>query len=265
MAYIPYQAIPQQLGLKGDETLWIASDLSRLMLAAIRHENKFLPEAFLQAFEDVLPNGTLLIPGFKNTYRDNEAISFRELKPDTGGLSATAFKLYRKGEWQRTHDPLHSFFVKGKNAAAFLNRDERNTFGAGSAFGLMPELKGKFLAIDTRLQHSFTFAHYIEEKLRVPYRAFHTYRFYIDGAATPETWKVYAKKKGYDIRLDGLLPLLEQQGAAVSHTLNGVPFVLVDMNKAAFIIEKDIRENRARNLITFDWVLYLKQWIKSIR
>lgn len=263
MAQTAYSKIPELLGWKGDETVWIASDLSRLALAAIRNGGRFDPEAFLGACLQSLPQGTVLIPGFRNQYRDGDEISFETLRPDTGGLSTTAFKLYRKGHWLRTSDPVHSFFVKGEKAGMFLGQTERSTFGPDSAFALLRQLKGKFVAIDIPLRYSFTFAHYIEEQMNVPYRAFRTYRFKIEGQN--ESWKVYEKKKGYDIRLDGLLPLFQRAGAAQTIQAGGVPVVQIDLEQAATIIEDDIRQNHARNLITFDLKLYLKQLIKSIR
>ncbi len=73
--------------------------------------------------------------------------------------------------YQRTAHPLHSFAVSGGDTAMI---DELNnvsgSFDAGSTFGLMHLRKARLISFDLPLNNSFTFVHFVEQALKVPYR-----------------------------------------------------------------------------------------------
>lgn len=255
-------SIAGQLGLSGSETLWVASDLSRLLLLALKNGEKLHPEKFLRSIEAALPEGTLLVPGFINRYTNGRAIDFNTLKPETGGLSNAAFKLFKQGDYQRTSDPFHSFFVKGKRTVEFLQSSSGNTFGDPSAFALLAGPGNFFLGIDISLQHSFTFAHYVEQQLHVSYRRMKKYIFLINGEK--KEWNIYEKKSGYDLNMEGLKDLFRKEKCIREFEFNGIPVYLIDLHQASGVISNDIRNNHAQNLIKFAPILWVKQTVKNI-
>lgn len=256
-----YLEIAENLDLKGDEVLWIASDLSRLALHALTTENKFHPDQFLQSFENVLIKGTLLIPGFVNTYHQGQEFDLQNLKPQTGGLSMAAFKNFKMGRYIRTHDPLHSFFVRGVHADRFTSITNRDTFGPQSSFALLEKMNGYFLGIDIEPDYCFTYAHYVEQKQKVNYRRLKNYSFIVNGNV--EHWNVFEKKNGYKLQMKQILNLFPDSVIRYFN-FQGIPLYLINLSLCSEFIERDIQNNHAGNLITFDSKWWIKQTLKSI-
>ncbi len=258
----------KHLDLKPTDHVYLVSDVSRLMLATIRKEGEFKPQAFISSFKDHLSAGNLLIPGFVNTLKPGTKVDMRTLKPETGGLSKQAFTLFKKNECTRTNDPFHSFFIFGEESnriteATYSNTD---TFGPHSVFDYLYKIGGTLLIIDLELYYGFTFAHYVEQQLNVGYRETKLYPFEftdLKGLTEKKEFKIYAKKNGYIPVLNSLEKPLQDAGALVKMELNGVPIFKIDLKKAYRVIENDIKNNKARNLINFNFTLYLKQTVKQ--
>jgi aminoglycoside N3'-acetyltransferase len=268
-SYIPYTRLPEHLQLKDTDHVYLVSDISRLMLQAIQQEGKFKPLELIDSFRKCLSNGVLFIPGFVNTLHSGNTVQMPTLKPETGGLSKEAFTQYKKGNCYRTNDPFHSFFVFGKNGMEVVNStlQNRDTFGADSVFAYLHRQGGILLIVDLELYYGFTFAHYVEQQKKVPYRVHTPYTFQftdVNGKFSEEVFNVYAKKKGYIPTLNGLGEPLKKQGAMEIFQFNGIPIYKIDLKKAFDVLESDILHNKARNLINFNLSLYLKQTIKSI-
>lgn len=238
-------------------------------MSAIKQEGNFKPAEFIASFTNVLKNGHLFIPGFVNTLKNGDSVNMQTLKPETGGLSKEAFVEYKKGMCIRTNDPFHSFFVYGKNAplimdATFNNKD---TFGSDSVFGYLHKSKGILFIMDLELYYGFTFAHYVEQQAGASYRVNTPYTFKmidVKGNSTESRFNIYAKKRGYIPVLNSLLTPLMQQGALEIIKVNQVQIYRIDLEKAFTVLENDILNNKARNLIDFSLSLYLKQTIKKI-
>lgn len=239
------------------------------MLKAIKKEKKFDPTLFISSFQDILTDGNLFIPGFVNTIKNNEVVDIRTLKPETGGLSKQAYMDFQEQKCVRSNDPLHSFFIYGKDASQIVAKtfDNKSTFGENSVFGYLHQNKGKLIIIDLDLYYGFTFAHYAEQCLKVPYRFFDSLNITytnLNGDTSFEKFTVYAKRKGFIPNLNGLeLPLLESE-AMRKLTLNGLNFYIIQLDKAFDVIEEDVKRNKSQNIISFNFGLYLKQTLKQI-
>jgi aminoglycoside 3-N-acetyltransferase len=239
------------------------------MMNAIKHEGNFRPDEFIRSFTGILKNGNLFIPGFVNTLKNGDVVDMRSLKPETGGLSKESFGQFKKGMCVRTNDPFHSFFIYGKDAneiveSTFNNRD---TFGSQSVFGYLHRRRGILLIMDLELYYGFTFAHYVEQQIKAGYRMNTSYHFKftdVKGNISNANFNIYAKKRGYIPVLNSLLkPLLEEQALEIIN-VNQVQIYRIDLEKAFRILESDILNNKARNLIDFSLSLYLKQTVKKI-
>ena len=62
--YTPYLDIPKHLPISNNETLLISSDITHLAMMAMRIEKEFSANLFINSFQDVISNGTILIPSF---------------------------------------------------------------------------------------------------------------------------------------------------------------------------------------------------------
>jgi aminoglycoside 3-N-acetyltransferase len=267
--YLSYLELPKTLELEPTDEVYLVSDISRIMINAIQHEQGFDAGKMIDAFTHYLSDGSLFIPGFVNTIKNHSKVDMQTLKPETGGLSKEAFKRFKNNNCSRTNDPFHSFFVFGKNAGSIVRQTLNNeeTFGKDSVFGYLHQQKGTMILVDLELYYGFTFAHYVEQQTGVKYRDLISYEFdFTDvfGTESKRVYKIFSKKKGYLPVLNGLeKPLVEADAMKIFH-INGVKIFKIDLQKAFTVIEKDILENGAKNLIDFNLSLYLKQSVKQI-
>lgn len=236
---------------------------------AIKEEGSFKPSEFIASFTNVLKNGNLFIPGFVNTLKNGDSVNMQTLKPETGGLSKESFAEFKKGKCIRTNDPFHSFFIYGKNSHEILEKTfgNKDTFGAESSFGYLHKNNGVLFIMDLELYYGFTFAHYVEQQTKVDYRTNMHYTFHITdvrGNTTDSVFNIYAKKKGYIPVLNSLINPLKEEGALEIIEVNEVQIYRIDLQKAFTVLQNDILNNKARNLIDFSLSLYLKQTAKKI-
>lgn len=255
----------KQLPIKeASRPLVISSDFSRLALKAAMMKAKADPITLIRVIENEFPGITLLIPAFKDHYQPGETFDPVNTQPDTGVLARKALK---SKEFLRTSDPLHSFLVKGPMAQACLQAKDDSTFGSNSVFGWLYHHQAWQLFIDVDLQHSFTFAHFVEEQFKVSYRKYKHLIIPVkraDGNIVHTQLKFYAKKPGYNLQLNGLQPKLAQGGALLQGVQDGVSWMLIDLRKAYDIIADDIQHHQARNLIIFDLWQYFRDVLKML-
>ena len=262
--YTPYLQIPKLLDIKADDTLLVASDITKLALTTMRAEKLFNPLQFINAIQQQVNAGTLLFPAFVNGLKNGDTFDVKNSLPQTGTLALTAFK---NDAFIRTTDPFHSFMVWGNHANELSKIKNNSTFGNNSVFAFLHNIKGKMLLIDVDLQHSFTFAHYVEEFENVKYRKFKTYT--INCICNNDDKKTrdilfFEKQKGVTLNLNGLYPLFKQNGALTEYKINGSLFTIIDFEKSAQIIKNDIKLNSSRHLHSFSYTLWLKMFVKQL-
>ena len=111
---------------------------------------------------------TLILPTFTFSFPNGMDFDVQNSKTSMGVFN----EYFRKQDGViRSADPLMSNALLGKHTE-FITNIGKNSCGEGSTFDLLhkTELKVKFLFFGTRIGDCFTFMHYIEDKLKVPYR-----------------------------------------------------------------------------------------------
>lgn len=262
--YIPYQDVAANLGLKSDDTLLLASDISKLAFTALKNKEKFSGNLLLDSFIQVLKEGTFAVPGYIDSFVAGDTFDKLKSAPEMGALSKLAFE---RGDFLRSNDPLHSFLAVGTLAERISKMDCESTFGEDSVFSLLHNVKAKMLLIDLDLKHGFTFAHYVEEQEQVHYRKYVNLNYKNvkqPGIIEDKMLKVYSKKKGVVNTLNKLEPMLIENGAMEKIEINNSVFRLVQLNEAYRVISEEIEMNNAENLHSFDTKLYFKSIAKSI-
>jgi aminoglycoside 3-N-acetyltransferase len=226
----PYDTIAQQLDLKIDDCLMIASDVTRLALSAKKEGNAFSADAFVDSFLSVISSGTLLIPAYSDYLKNGQTFDWKTAKPSTGALSN---KVMRRKDFVRTKDPLHSVFVKGEDTALISRMKDISTFGENSVFGYMERKGAKMLIIDVDFQNSFTFIHYLEEKWQVKYRQKYSWNLYVnDGEQTKKReFHFYAKKLGILTDLAKYEAFLLETGVTKRYYYGEIPMTLVRLDQ----------------------------------
>lgn len=257
----PYTTIAQQLGLRSDDCLMIASDVTRLALAAKKEGNAFSVDQFVDSFLAVLSEGTLLIPAYSDYLKNGQTFDWKTANPSTGALSN---KVMKRKDFIRTKDPLHSVFVKGTATASIEKLKDISTFGENSIFGFMERKAAKMLIIDVDFQNSFTYIHYLEEKWQVKYRQKYRWNLTINDGEKLKSreFHFYAKKLGILTDLDKYEHFLLETGVTKQFTYGDVSMTLIDLAT----IESATKEfiEKGGKLYRFSMVFLLKTIAKKI-
>lgn len=254
-----------QIPLKdSSRPLIISSDFSGMAVKAASMRCKADPLVLIRVIEAQYPGITFLIPAFKDHYQPGEWFDPQNTLPETGSLARKAF---RDPSFLRTSDPLHSFLIKGPLSDSCMQMADESTFGKHSVFGWLHQHKAFQLLIDVDLQHSFTFAHYVEEQLKVSYRKYKNLKILVKQSGetlVEKKVKFYAKKPGYKLHLNGLQTSLTKGGALVQGKLDGISWMLIDLSRSYELIVDEIQNHQARNLIIFDMNQFLRDMVKKL-
>ena len=110
---------------------------------------------------------TVVFPTFTFSYGNKEDFDVRTTPTKMGMFNEYVRKL---PEAKRSVDPMMSVVVFGKEKG-LLNITGEKSLGEGSIFDNLHKAEGvRFLFFGTRLRLCGTHLHYVEEKMRVPYR-----------------------------------------------------------------------------------------------
>ena len=94
--------------------------------------------------------------------------------------------------------------------------------------------------MDLQLYFGFTFAHYVEQQLKDPYRKTQAYQFNftdIEGEQSEKICNIYAKKKGYNPVLNSLEIPLKEASALEVISFNGTTTYKIGLKKAFEVIK----------------------------
>jgi aminoglycoside 3-N-acetyltransferase len=250
-SYVKYTDIVEHLDIRRGDILLIGSDITRLVIASLKNGERIDVNTFLNSFlEKIGEEGTLLLPTFNWGYCSGETFDYRQTVSLTGALTNAALQ---REDFIRTKHPIYSFAVWGKYSEYLSTLDNESSFGPDSPFAFLHHEKAKMLIVGLDFQHSFTFVHYVEEANQVHYR-FKKYftSIYIDkdGVSSERTYSMNVRDwdRGVTTFINPMGQLLEEQRVAIHTNMNNNDFYLIDLDGAYKVIQKDIRENDARNL-----------------
>ena len=253
--------LPSQLGLDASDTVFLASDSTRLALQCRKQGAAFSADRFIEAFQAVLQQGTLIIPAYTDHLKNGETFHWKSDKPTTGALSN---RVMRRTDFTRTEDPLHSVFVWGKGSEELLSLCDESTFGSDSVFGFLERQQAKMIIIDVDYDHSFTFIHYLEEGWNVNYRSYKHWQMHVDkdGKIKSRPFLFHAKKLGVLTDLVDYERSMRESGLARSFALKDVPITLVPLEPVRAFTRSFL--DQGRKLHRFSLTFLMKSIAKKI-
>lgn len=157
----------------------------------------------------------------------------------------------KKAEFKRTKHPIYSFSVYGKFQKDLISLSNISAFDINSPFDFMYKNHAKMIIIDLPLQDSFTFVHYVEEKMQVFYRYIKEFKaIYIDEFQKEElrTYNMYVRKKNILTDINSLEGIFLYHNIMQKINFDGILIKIIDLNLAHDIIVDDIQNNQAKNL-----------------
>jgi len=250
---ISYVKIAENLNLNPTDTLLIGADLTRLALYCKKNGEKFNISNFIDSFQTILSNGTLVIPTYTDNLKDGDTFNTKTSKPNIGALAMAAFK---KENSFRTSDPFHSFAVFGKLKNEFAAINDKSTFGENSAFALLKNNNAKMLMIDIPFNKNFTFVHYCEESTKVSWRKYKKYNITTvnyNNEIDKSEHQFYTRKIGYINHLDPLETIFEKENITTTYLLKSIPLKIFSLSAAYDRIVSDIKFNKGKNIHKFSF------------
>jgi aminoglycoside 3-N-acetyltransferase len=261
--YIPFAELAPRLKIAEGEVVLLTSDVLRLAMRARRGEGGFSSEKFIEGFTTQIGSeGTLLIPAYNFDLETGDRFDIRRTLPMTGSLALAAMNL---PDFCRTAHPLHSFLVTGNDAPRLCAMKNTSSFGPDSPFAYLMEKNALMIFVGTTPAEAMTFVHFVEESEQVWYRKYKAISLHYTGAGgagSRRTYSLFAKKRGWTMKLQLLQERLKQ-GNLQETEFNGIPVFTIRCAEAFAIISHDIRENAAARIAGFSVGLYLRDTIKQ--
>lgn len=258
---IPFEELPFHLGLNEDDIVLISSDLKSFALKAKAKKKTINIERFINNFQQVLKNGTIVIPAYTDYLKNGDTFDYQKSKPSTGAISN---KTMKRKDFKRTFDPLHSVFVWGKDQNEILQLEDESTFGENSIFGYLQQKNCVFLFFDVHIIDSFTFIHYVEERLNVHYRKYKNWiiSVTVDEKIHNKNVKFHTKKPGVINDFNTLNATLLERNLMIRYSYSNIFIDKVTANNASKVATELIQNKKY--LYRFSLLFYIKTLIKRI-
>ena len=129
---------------------------------------KLLPETISALQEAVSPSGTLIMPAFNWDYCKTGFFHHAET-PSQVGILTEAFRK-SSGVARTVTPPWNTFCAWGNQANSIKQIQAHTAFGADSVTQYLVDHNVKFLLLGCNYNDGCILVHWLEEKLRVPYR-----------------------------------------------------------------------------------------------
>jgi len=155
------------LGLKRDETCYVAGNISAL--ARTRIKKDILLPTFLAALEDVIgPMGTIFSPSASMNLCNTD-IPFDITKTPSHEMGALAEFIRLASGSVRSFHPFWSISGIGENSQ-ILNNVSRHSYGVGSPWSKFLDLDARQINVGLHPSKAVTLIHHLEVAAGVPYR-----------------------------------------------------------------------------------------------
>lgn len=257
MPYISYKNLLEELNIDRKKPLYISSDVFRMSFLAKRNGEEFSLELLLKSILNYmdLSEATILIPTYNLTaFTQEHFYDYKNTKGTVGVLGNAALDM---SEFTRTWNPMHSFAVAGKDANYLAGLRNLNSFGTDGPFNYIMEQGAQQLMIDSDYLDGFTFVHFVETSVKVPYRydkEFNGVYKYADG--TEQNERVIYPCRYLNLKTEEQFnrigAILEEKGVATHKKVNDLDFRVVDFAGSYPIIANDLNNNMAANCYDFN-------------
>lgn len=252
--YISYKKIPSVLKIEKGDVILLTSDITDLFLQCQENGEIMDVNILLDNFQEAIgEEGTLLIPTYNWGFCQGKAFDYKKTPSKTGAIGNAAL---RRKDFTRTKHPIYSFAVWGKDAVKLAEMDNIESFGPDSPFAYLEQVDAKNVFIGASLRNSFTYIHYIEQKLKAPYRFSKVFRsHYIDQdkVDTVRDYSMYVRDLDLDVVCapNPFVDILYANQVVQHGLINGVPYEVIRFSEVTPYIQNDILYNRSKNLCKY--------------
>ena len=144
--------------------------------------------------------------------------------------------------------------VWGKEADMLLSYDNQEAWGEASIFSYLHENKAKELDLNVTATRSMTFKHYVEQKVKVPYRYPKFFcGIYTDSEGVSEyrTYSMYVRDLSVELEPAQTNEFFNEGGAGKSIGFRGWNIHVIELDKAFDLLREDLLFNGGKNVYSF--------------
>ena len=252
--YISYKKIPSVLKIEKGDVILLTSDITDLFLQCQENGEIMDVNILLDNFQEAIgEEGTLLVPTYNWGFCQGKAFDYKKTPSKTGAIGNAAL---RRKDFTRTKHPIYSFAVWGKDAVKLAAMDNIESFGPDSPFAYLEQVNAKNVFIGASLRNSFTYIHYIEQKLGAKYRYSKKFKSHYSDQNKVDTVKEYAMYvRDLDLGVvcapDPFVDTLYANHIVQHGHINGVPYEVIRFNDVTPFIQEDILHNKSKNLCRY--------------
>ena len=245
---------PSVLKIEKSDVVLLTSDITDLFLQCQDNGEILDVNILLDHFQEAIgEEGTLLIPTYNWGFCQGKPFDYKKTPSKTGAIGNAAL---RRNDFIRTKHPIYSFAVWGKDADKLVAMDNIESFGADSPFAYLEQVNAKNVFIGASLRNSFTYIHYIEQKLGAKYRYSKMFKSHYIDQNKVDTIKEYAMYvRDLDLGVvcapDPFVDTLYANHIVQHGLINGVPFEVIRFNDVTPFIQDDILHNNSKNLCRY--------------
>ena len=252
--YISYKMIPSVLKIEKGDVVLLTSDITDLFLQCQDNGEILDVNILLDHFKEAVgEEGTLLIPTYNWGFCQGKPFDYKKTPSKTGAIGNVAL---RRKDFIRTKHPIYSFAVWGKDADKLVAMDNIESFGSDSPFAYLEQVNAKNVFIGASLRNSFTYIHYIEQKLGAKYRyskMFKSHYIDLNKVDTVREYAMYVRDLdlGVVCAPDPFVDTLYANHIVQHGFINAVPYEVIRFSDVTPFIQDDILHNNSKNLCRY--------------
>lgn len=160
------------IGLAKDDNVFIHTSLKTIgKYEDLKHPD-LLNIIKKTIFDIIGENGFIAVPTFNFNFAKGDDFDVDNTPSDKMGVFSEFIR--KNTSSKRTSHPMHSISILGKNSDHIASLEGNTEFSEGSAFDYLLKMKCKILFLGDSFTE--TFFHIAEEKTKVPYRFWKTFR-----------------------------------------------------------------------------------------
>lgn len=250
----------KELRIDKNDILYVASDikvlLHRLALdygIRSKQERDIVLNQIVDCFQRVLgKNGTLLFPVFSWSFCRGTGFDYKKTKGEVGSFSN--WVMSNRTDFIRTQHPIYSFMVWGADAEYLANRDYQDGWGECSPFSYFRSNHAKQLLFNIEAYQGFTFCHYVEQCIQVPYR--HPKYFFgeytdAEGKKEIRSYSMYVRDRDVLEEVGVHNRFLIEHKVANQTVWQENVLTVVDLEKSFTLMQDDMWNNNGKNTLRF--------------
>ena len=239
--------------LKHGDNIYLASDVKQLAMLLKSKGEKLDFNLFIDLIlGEIGEEGNLIIPAFTDTLESGSEWNAKKNKPSIGALPN---RVFRRKDFTRTIDPLHSVFIHGPMANQLF--ESESTFGDKSIFNAFLDGNFKQIFLDVDLQNSFTFIHFAEEEYGVNYRKYFKLNYKVEGKS--RSCLFHTRKFGVHTYLSDLQRDLLNKSILCKKEIEGISVLQLNTADVYEYLKEELKANGGKGWYRFTWKEYFRR------